>query len=358
MTTIRLARVTDLSAADWSLWLDIQQRAGAYDSPYFCPEFTQAVAAVRGDVEVAVLSQAGQTVGFFPFERGSLNLGKPVGGKLSDYHGPLIRQGTALDPLALLRACRLATWDFDHLVTATPALDAYVTLRDRSPQLDLAEGFQTYARRRREAGSEAIHKQGQKSRKLAREVGPLDFTYDAHDDEAFDLLRTWKSAQYVRTGLADVFTYPWTVNLLSRLRRHRDREFSAPLSVLRSGGRLAAVCLSLRSRGILHAWFTAYNPDLAAYSPGVTLFIRLAEESQELGIRKIDLGRGDERYKWSLASGSTEVGEGSIICPTLATWLRNGWRRSRDWVNQSRLKQTIQLPARLIRPLREWLAYH
>jgi len=353
MNTLRLKKTTDLAPAEWALWLDIQERSGVYESSYFRPEFVRAVAAVRDDVEVAVLSQDGQTVGFFPFQRGSLNLGKPVGGKLSDYHGPLLRQTATLDPVELLRGCRLASWDFDHLVTATPAFAPYVSIHDHSPCLDLAEGFATYAQQRRAAGSDAVHKQGQKTRKLAREVGRLEFTADADDDEAFALLKTWKSAQYVRTGLADVFSFPWTIELIARLREQRTADFAAPLTVLRAGDKVAAVALSLRSRGVLHHWFTAYNPELSSYSPGVALLVQLAEQSAGLGIRKIDLGRGDERYKWSLASSSIEVGEGTVACPALGTWLRAGWRRSRDWLASSSLKNTT----RLLRPLREWLAY-
>jgi CelD/BcsL family acetyltransferase involved in cellulose biosynthesis len=356
--TIQLRRIADLTPADWALWQEIQQGSSVYESPYFRPEFMRAVAAVRDDVEIAVLTKDGQTAGFFPFQRGSLGLGKPVGGKLSDYHGPLLRAGVELDPLALVRGCRLAAWDFDHLVPATPAMNTYVTSRGKSPQLNLGEGFESYARGRREAGSDEIHKNGQKSRKLAREVGPLDFHADADDEEAYGLLRTWKSAQYLRTGLADVFSFPWTIALLARLRELRGTEFSAPLTVLRAGGKVAAIALSLRSQGVLHAWFTAYNPELSKYSPGVTLFIRLAEEAQGLGIHQIDLGRGDERYKWSLASGSAEVAEGSISCPSLATWLRGRWRTTRAWVDQSSWKETVRYPAKLIQPLRNWLAYH
>jgi CelD/BcsL family acetyltransferase involved in cellulose biosynthesis len=356
MIDVRLQRATDLTPAELEVWLDIQERTGVYDSPFFRPEFTRCVAAVHDDVEIAVLIQDGQTVGFLPFQRGKLNLGKPVGGKLSDYHGPILRQTAQLDPLALLSACKLTSWDFDHLVSATCAFDAYVRLRDRSPQLDLSEGFASYCFRRREAGNVSIHRQGQKMRKLAREVGTLDFIYDADDEEAFDLLRTWKSDQYVRTGLADVFAFPGTLALMDTLREHRGSHFAAPLSVLRSGERVAAVCLSLRSRGVLHSWFNAYNPELHTYSPGVALFLRLAEEAPQQGIHKIDLGRGVERYKSSLATGSVELGEGSITTPSLATWLRSGWRQTRDWVNHSPLARTARLPGRLLRPIRHWMA--
>jgi CelD/BcsL family acetyltransferase involved in cellulose biosynthesis len=357
MMDVKLKRTKELTPAELELWLDIQERAGVYDSPYFRSEFTRSVAAVRDDVEIAVIVQDGQTVGFFPFQRGKLNLGKPVGGKLSDYHGPILRQTARLDPQALLQACKLASWDFDHLVSATPAFESYIAVRDGSPQLDLSEGFGKYCERRREAGNQSIHRQRQKTRKLIREVGPLDFMFDSDDEEAFTLLRTWKSAQYLRTGLADVFAFPWTLGLIRTLREHRGSHFSSPLSVLRAGGRVAAVCLSLRSRGVLHSWFNAYNPELHAYSPGLTLFLRLAEEAPHLGIRKIDLGRGEERYKSSLATNTVELGEGSITTPSLATWLRSSWRQTRDWVNHSSLAGTARLPGRLLKPIRHWLAY-
>ncbi len=354
MTTFALKRISDLTGADWSLWLEIQATSRTYESPYFRPEFTRAVAEVRADVEVVVIADGEQALGYFPFQRGKLNLGRPIGGKMSDYHGPILRPAAQLDPLDLLTASRLASWDFDHLMTATSAFEPYVTLRDKSPQMDLAGGFAAYAQGRREAGSDAVHRQGQKIRKLAREVGPLQFVFDADDEEAYAVLLNWKSEQYSRTGLTDVFSFAWTRSLLDKLRAHRGREFSAPLSILRTGDKLVAACLSLRSRDVLHSWFTAYNPELASYSPGMSLFVRMAEEAEQLGLRTIDLGRGEERYKWSLASGSVEVCEGSVSRRSLGTLLRSGWRQTRDWVNRSPLAGTTKL----LKPVREWIAYH
>jgi CelD/BcsL family acetyltransferase involved in cellulose biosynthesis len=353
MTNIRLTNVAGMTDADWRLWLEIQESGAAYTSPYFRPEFTRAVAAVRDDVEIAVLVQDGQAIGYFPFQRGGLNLGKPVGGKLSDYHGPILREGACFHPQRIVCGCQLATWDFDHLVGPRQAFDPFITVRDRSPYLDLSEGYAAYVRQRRRAGSQVTIRAGQRARKLCREVGPVRLEYECDDDTAYQQLLAWKSEQYRRTGLADVFSYAWTLELLERLRLHRTAEFSAPLAALYAGGRLAAVCLSLRSRGVLHTWFTAYNPELERYSPGLLLFLKLAEQAESLGIRQIDLGRGSERYKWSLASAGHDIYEGTVACPSLGAWLRSGWRRSRDWVQQSPLKETVKL----IKPIREWLAY-
>jgi CelD/BcsL family acetyltransferase involved in cellulose biosynthesis len=355
---IELTRIADLTPGDWQLWLDIQQEDARYASPYFRPEFAQAVAAVRDDVEVAILKLGDQAVGYFPFQRGRLNLAKPLGGKLSDYHGPLVCEGVEVDPIELTTAAQLAAWDFDHLVGQSDLFEPFVIARARSPQLDLSEGYAAYVESRKAAGSDTAARSGQKPRKLAREIGPLSFVADADDQEAYEQLLAWKSAQYVRTGLADIFSFPWTRQLLERLRQHRGAEFSAPLSVLRAGDKLVAASISLRSRGVLHCWFNAYNPDLANYSPGVLFLLQLAEQAQAMGIATIDLGAGDERYKWSLASRGIEVCEGSLGGASLATWLRSGWRQARDWVKSSPLKETAALPARLIKPVREWLAYH
>jgi hypothetical protein len=115
--------------------------------------------------------------------------------------------------------------------------------------------------------------------------------------------------------------------------------------VLRAGDQVAAVTLSLRSAGVLHAWFTAYNPELERYSPGLVLFVWLAEQASSLGITKIDLGRGEERYKASLASAATEVAEGTLSTPSLGVWFRNGWRTSRDWLAHSPLNASLKCAA-------------
>jgi CelD/BcsL family acetyltransferase involved in cellulose biosynthesis len=357
MLTLRCTAVADLGEADWRLWCELQRTEPLLESPYFRPEFVRAVASVRTDVEVAVLERDGTTVGFFPFQRGTLHIGRPVGGKLSDYHGVIARPDLQFDAGWLVRQCGLAAWDFDHLV-AQPAFDRFTTLREESPYLDLAAGYEAYCAKRREAGSDVVAKTNQKARKLAREVGPLSFEYDTADAAVFETLLTWKSAQYLRTGLADVFAYDWTRALLSTLREQSSPLLAAPLAVLRVGERPAAIGLSLESGGILHCWFVAYDPELAAYSPGQTFFLRLAEEAAARGIRKIDLGKGDERYKWSLATAGTTVWEGSVGTPSLALWLRGAWRRSRDWVSNTALREQAGLPAKLIQPVREWFAYH
>ena len=121
-------------------WSQLQRRDPALASPYFRPEFTRAVAAVRDDVEVGVMRQGGEVVGFFPYQRSRRNVGRPVGGRLSDYQGVIAQSGVCWDAEELLRGCRLRAWHFDHLLTAQEPFSKYHRVAAESPYIDIGDG--------------------------------------------------------------------------------------------------------------------------------------------------------------------------------------------------------------------------
>src|SRR5262249_44185494 len=164
-----------------------------------------------------------------------------------------------------------------------------------------------------------------KARKAEREVGRVTFTADATEPEVFALLRRWKSQQYHRTGVTDVFAFPWTVRLLERILREPSPHFSALLSTLRIDGRLAAVHFGLRSGEVLHYWFPAYDVEFAQYSPGLILLVELLKAAPSLGIRRLDLGPRNTDFKSSVANGRTFVAEGSAVRSSLVGLAHRGW---------------------------------
>src|SRR6516165_11136612 len=99
-------------------WAEIQEANPTLASPYFHPEFTRVIAAVRVDVEVAVVEDRAQIVAFFPFQRVGASVGEPVGGVISDYQGLICAPDFTCDPHELMRQCCLAAWNFDHLLTS------------------------------------------------------------------------------------------------------------------------------------------------------------------------------------------------------------------------------------------------
>jgi len=357
MTNIRLTTPQGLTPREWEAWSTLQLADPTLVSPYFRPEFTQAVAAVRSDVEVAILSDENEPIGFFPFQRSRLNLGKPVGGKLSDYHGLIGSWGNLTDAAELMRACGLAGWDFDHLPTSQTPFQPYAQSTAPSRWMNLAQGYEAYVAERRAAGTEAIKKAGQSMRKLAREKGELRLEADTTSTHVFQQLLAWKSEQYRRTGLADLFSYPWIRQLLEHLQAHPRPYFSTELSALWCGDRLIAAMLSLRSRHMLHAWFPAYDPEFQQYAPGLTLFLKLAETCADRGFTVIDLGKGDERYKLSITTPGPSLAEGCLERASLAVFVRKGWRTTRDLWTTAVGKRTATNAAGWLQPVRNWLAH-
>jgi CelD/BcsL family acetyltransferase involved in cellulose biosynthesis len=354
-TVLHADQLTPAHLEAWDRW---QRRDEAVASPFFRPEYTQAVAAVRNDVRVAVLDEAGEPAGFFPFQCGRWGSGKPVGGRMTDFQGLVSRPGLAVDGGELLKACGLAAWDFDHLVASQAAFQPYHERTADSPFVDLSAGFEAYEAERARAGSQFVKQTQRKGRKLAREVGPLRFEAHTSAPDVLAALLRWKADQYVRTGAVNIFTYPWTVGLLDRVLAQATEAFAGRLSALYAGSHLVAAHLGLCSGGVLHWWFPTYDRNFAPYSPGLVLLLELARASAALGIRRIDLGKGEMDYKVRLMSGVTPVAEGSVSLAPLRRALRHGWQRTRAWVRSSSMGGPARLVGRWTRPLRGWLTFH
>jgi len=306
----RLIAPHELDAGLLAAWRSIQEREPRFESPYFCPEFTRAVGAVRDDVRVAVIENDGRPVGFFPHQRAAWGRGSPVGGPLSDYHGVIAAPTAQWGVVELMRAARLSVWTFDHLVDPTGRFAPHVTSSAAdSPQNDLA-AFKPppdFARR---------------ARKLVREVGDLAFSLHDPGSGALERMFEWKSEQYRRTGLTDAFGVRWTRALLEEVMRVQCPGFAGVCSVLRVDDEIVAVHAGMRSRSVLHWWFPTYDARYAAYSPGIILLLRMAAAALALGIGKIDLGKGDARYKCNLMTGAAALREGVVELPSLAATAR------------------------------------
>jgi len=342
-------RSNDLTPEHLSVWSGIQEANPALASPYFRPEFAMAAASVRDDVFIAVLEEGGKVVGFFPYQRRRFRIGKPVGGPLSDHHGVIARIDADWRGDELIRACGLSAWDFDHLIASQLPFQRYHTSRAKSPFMDLSRGFHAYATERIQAGSCVVTETRRKERKLEREVGRISFELDCSDDGVLRTLMRWKSGQYASSGLVDIFQFEWIVQFLQRLLVIKGEGFAGILSVLRAGDQIAAAHMGMRSRTVWHWWFPSYNRCLGQYSPGSILLMKMAEAAPSLGIRAIDLGKGDSLYKQRLTSGAVEVAEGSVEASCVTSMARRIRRGVEAWVRGSALAPVARIPGRLLR---------
>jgi CelD/BcsL family acetyltransferase involved in cellulose biosynthesis len=354
---IKVSRISggDLTEEQILAWSGIQRSNGQLDSPFFNPHFTRSVAAVRADVEVAILEQGREMVGFFPYQRTRCRIGNPVGGRLNDFQGLICCSELDLDLNQLLRDCGLLTWRFDHLIAAQAQFQACHWSRRRSLHIDVAERFgrswstQGFKSRR-------IRETLRKTRKFEREQGPIRFVPHETDPRAFQALLRWKSDQYRRTGAMDIFSVRWPIELLERVNQEPRVELCGQLSALYVGDRLAAVHQGLRSNHVLHSWFPAYDPSLAEMSPGMMLFVKLAREAESLGLERIDLGAGESVFKQSLASAATTVASGAVTRFAIHRGAQRGWSRAKSWLRTSPLRTPWRAAADRTRPLRDWFA--
>ncbi|MFH8935975.1 GNAT family N-acetyltransferase [Streptomyces griseosporeus] len=312
---ITVHRADELTDAQRKSWHEAMDESPEFANPFLAPEFAQGVARHRAGVRIAVLHDGGEPVGFFPFERTSLGVGRALGLGLSDCQALVHRPGVVWDTRELLRACGLASFEFDHLVEQQKPFAPHVTGLFPSPVIDLEHGDDGYPEWLRATYPGLAKTTLKKERRIGRDIGETRFVFDERDPRALRQLMRWKSAQYRRTGRMDRFSRPWIVDLVTDLFELREEHFTGVLSVLYAGDRPVAAHFGPRSRTVLAAWFTAYDPDVHRYSPGLMMHLRMAETGRRQGIALLDLGRGDKEYKDWLKTRELRVAEGFATRP-------------------------------------------
>src|SRR5918992_2037170 len=312
---ITVVRPLDLGDAEIKRWRMLQESDPLLGNPFLSPEFTQAVGRFRDDVRVAVVTDGPDVVAFFPYERTALGIGHPVGFGLTDVQGIVAAPDLGLDAKALLKACDLGVWDFDHLLAHQRMFASYHAITWVQPIMDLSCGFEAYFDEAR------LKRFRAKERKLGRDVGELRHEFASTDPADLDRLMALKSAQYNRTGRMDRFSRPWIVDLV----RHFHETGFGVLSVLYAGDDVVSTHFGLRSDNVMAGWFTTYETRYAKYSPGFIGNLRLAQVCPDKGITRIDMGRGGKEFKERLKSHETPIAEGRVARATVgagAHWLR------------------------------------
>jgi CelD/BcsL family acetyltransferase involved in cellulose biosynthesis len=310
--TVQVVSGVALKETQRDRWRELQHANPALQSPYFCIEFTEAVAQARDDVEVAVIEKTGQPVAFFPYQRGPGSVALPVASFLSDYHGFICAPEFTCDPVAVVNACSLVAWDFDHLIVTQPFFAKHHRHVEPSPQMDLSRGYESYATDCRAGGSEQIKKCGNLMRRIAREIGPLRLVIHSTDLGHFAQVLAWKSQQYRNNNWNDIFTVAWIRDTVDRIYKTQTPAFAGMLSLLYAGDSLIAGHFGMRSASVWHYWFPTYDEKYAKYSPGLVLLLKMAEKANSLGVQAIDLGKGMHLYKQRLMNKSVLVAEGSV----------------------------------------------
>ena len=336
--------VGDLTPKQIHAWSAILYENTDLSSPFFAPDYALAVGAVVPDVRVGIMEHMGEPVAFLPFERNRYGVGCRL--RLCDYQGLIAKQRLDFDAWAFIKGCGLKSWDFDHLLASQAAFRPFHRGFRESPIIDLSNGFDAYVLDRRAAGTEQIKKAGNLMRRLEREVGPLRFESHLQDPVILRQLLAWRSIKYAKSR----HPVELITDILERLLARQSSACQGVLSVLFAGDEIAAAHFGLRSAQTWHYWFPAYNPCLEKYSPGTILLLQMTEFAPKIGIRTIDLGKGDQDYKRRLMNGSNTLAEGSVEVEPLLRGVRSVRGSVQAWLrNHPRLASPIRQAIRLTR---------
>jgi len=330
-------------------WRRLQCAHPALDRPFFCPEYLQILGEVRSDVEVAVLDRDGEVQGFFPFQRVSPRVAASPGLRLCDFDGLIAAPDLELDPVRLLGDCGVRAWHFGHLLDEQRSLRRWQVAQVASPVVDLSGGYDAYLTDRRAAGVNWVSQVPRKARKFEREAGPLRFEFDTRDRAVVAQVLAWKSAQRERTVTDDVLQQAWVLEVLEGLLDAHEPGFASVVSALYAGPHLVAGHVGIRSRRTLHLWFPAFDLAHERHSPGLLMFTELIRAAAAAGLERVDLGKGGDRYKVSLATTAVPVAEGCVDTRVMRRWFNRAYYAGRARYRGTALAGVLRGPKRRLR---------
>jgi CelD/BcsL family acetyltransferase involved in cellulose biosynthesis len=254
------------------------------------------------------------------------------------------------DWLWLLRECNLKSYDFHALVrTQCDSLENYCQGTTESFCAELGDDSREFLRRL-EKSHRTILRQQQKSRKMERELGPLQLEIDCRDSDLLEQSIQWKREQYKRTNILDLFTPQWARDLLRNLHGRSNAQARGIVSVLRAGDHVVATHIGMIDGSLLHYWFPSYNTEFARYSPGTALFKEIVRASSDHGIDCIDMGYGEQPYKRKQTDTITTVAHGCVTPSRVYRQWKRATKAAGSALKKVPMKEQLKYVLRTIQP--------
>lgn len=314
---------------EWQALLEQDPHATIFHGPRYLERYQQVLGG-RSEARIHTFYRDGRLVGVVPeaHERvgtasGLTEVRRFIGGtEVTDYLGPVSRPEDRTDVADAYLAALAADLDWDELIAGGLAGDsgwrvALLQAADRHgfavvddavedvcPRVDLSGGHDAYlARLPGKLRQELVRK----TRKLARDAGEIAVVEVPAEEVADHLDAFLDLAGASAPDKAGFFARPEMHAWFTAL----AEEF-APVGVLRLhrlevGGLLGAATVSLVWRGQWGLYNSAFDPALAALSPGIVLVGQLLELAAEEGCTVLDLLRGDEPYKYRFGAEDRSI---------------------------------------------------
>jgi CelD/BcsL family acetyltransferase involved in cellulose biosynthesis len=321
--------------SEWELLVDEDPHASLFQGPRYLSVW-HGVLGQQVAARVHTVYRDGRLVGVVPeaHERvgtpsGPSEVRRFLGGtEVTDYLGPVSRVEDRAD-VANAYVAHLAedrNWD-EYVAGGIPADSGWIEVfrravaehelaifeqdtEDVCPRVDLTGGYGAYLER---LPGKLRHELQRKTRKLARDAGelrlievPAEEVTD-HLDAFLDLAAESEPDKSGFFGREDVRRW------FSALADEFVGDGTFRLHQLEVGGMPGASTVSLVHGGEWGLYNSAFDPALAALSPGIVLVNQLIETAAEGGAKVFDLLRGDEAYKYRFGAIDRPVERLTIV---------------------------------------------
>jgi CelD/BcsL family acetyltransferase involved in cellulose biosynthesis len=314
---VTVVRPDELGTAEAALWRNFQHSTPEGFNPFMSLTYVQAVGRARANARVAVVEEHGQIAAFLPFELATHGVGMPIGYPMNNLQG-FIGSGIPVDARWVVKQARLRGWRFDSVPVDQRAFTSFhhegTTVP--CPVITLAKGMSHISARKKAR------------RALEKQHGTVSLEWNSTEPAEIDRLIEWKSRKYHGTSL--LFSDPTARSIVKELAASDGDDCRGVVSVLLAGERPAAVHLGLLGPRSLAGWFMSYDPALSRFAPGMMLWRPLAKAAEERGISQIDLGAGQDTYKFELSNDSYIVAGGAVWVSKAEAACRKILRRLRS----------------------------
>ncbi|MEM7207155.1 MAG: GNAT family N-acetyltransferase [Pseudomonadota bacterium] len=293
-------------------WQDIQRTSPELQHPSLTPEYCEYIDKHTSNVQVISAQSDGEIVGILPISRLSNTVATEVGAPHTDLSGILRKPGTVFPIKQALSHFGIKSFRFEHVLAEQIEFKNSHAYKDESSIVDLEFGFDPYVAGLKQSKPRFHGQCFRKMRKMAREVGELRFELQTDDAALRERLVLWKTDQLKRKNYTDMFSHKWVENAVKHMPDLQTPNCKGRLSVLYAGNNPVALHLGILGFNCLTSWIPAHNPKFAKYSPGLILHLELFRAAASAGIRKVDLGRGENQLKQAFRNCSVKVGIGGI----------------------------------------------
>ena len=318
------SEIRDPSKLDQAL-LSAWQKARAHSvwlgNPLLSPGFTRLLASIRSDARLGLVFVDDQLHSILPFHQRPFGRARPIGAPFSDISAILqpeaANHNAPKAPVAaILRALNIAEMRVQSAWVEDGDFAARGLLAHPSYAMMAQHGEIEETIRRRDP--KRIKNYRRLEAKIGREIGDLRFEFGPINAQISAKLCAWKRHQYAQTGADDVLRPAWTQKMLAELAQTpaKNGEFGGFSASLWAGDRLIAGHLGVREGANCNPWIAAFDPELAAFSPGALLLLAIARHMDDANIpdpvRHYALGTGHGNYKTLFSTAEILLGEGYL----------------------------------------------